>query len=127
MGQQQLLIIVLSSMLIGLATYGGLRMYGMYNQGSNRDQLVVNTYSLVGMAEAYAKRPASQGGGGGSFLGLKLSSGLFATSSGKITYTVARATLTFTGTGVVTGKNGKSNVQVYCVYAKGSMKVSELN
>lgn len=127
MGQQQLLIIVLSVILVGLATYGGLRMYEMYNQGSNRDQLIANTYALVGFAESYAKRPISQGGGGGSFKGLKLTSRILNTPSGKITCSVSPAKLTFTATGVVKGKKGKSAVKVQCVYSKGKMKVVELN
>lgn len=127
MGQQQLLIIVLSVILVGLATYGGPRMNEMYNQGSNRDQLIGNAYALVGFAESYAKRPVSQGGGGGSFSGLKLTSRLLSTPSGKITTSIAAAKLTFTGTGVVKGKNGKSAVKVQCLYSKGKMKISELN
>ena len=127
MGQQQLLIIVLSVVLVGLATYGGLRMYEMYNQESNRDQLIGNVYALVGFAESYAKRPVSQGGGGGSFKGLKLTSRLLNTPSGKITSSVSAAKLTLTATGVVKGKNGKSAVKVQCVYSKGTMKISQLN
>jgi hypothetical protein len=102
-------------------------MSEMYNQGSNRDQLIAITYSLVGSAESYAKRPVSQRGGGGSFSGLTLTSNLLSTPSGKITYSDSPGQLTFTGTGIVIGKNAKSSVRVQCVYSKGKMKISELN
>jgi hypothetical protein len=102
-------------------------MYEMYNQGSSRDQLIVNTYALVGSAESYAKTPVSQGGGGGSFSGLKLTSRLLNTPSGKITCALSRIQLTFAATGVVKEKNGKSAVKVQCVYSKGKMKISERN
>ncbi len=127
MGQQQLLIIVLSVILVGLALYGGLRMSEMYNQGSNRDELISISYALVGSAESFAKTPVSQGGGGGSFSGLKLTSKLLSTPSGTITYSISPAQLTFTGIGIVIGNNGKSGVRVQCVYSKGKMKISELN
>jgi hypothetical protein len=117
MGQQQLVITVLSVILVGLATYGWLRMCEMYNQGSNRDKLVAVTYTLVGSAESYEKRPVSQGGGGGSFSGLDLTSRLLNTTSGKITCSVSPTQLTFTATGVVNGKNGKSSVHLQCVYS----------
>jgi hypothetical protein len=102
-------------------------MYEMYNQGSNRDELISITYALVGSAESYAKTPVSQGGGGESFKGLKLTSRLLNTPFGKITCSVSAKKLTFTATGVVKGKNGKSAVKVQCVYSKGNMKISELN
>jgi len=127
MGQQQLFIIVLSVILAGLALDGGLRMSEIYNQDSNRDQLIAISYALVGSAESYAKKPVSQQGGGGSFSGLHLTSNLLNTPSGTITYSVSPDQLTFTGVGMVTGKNGKSNVRVQCVYSKGTMKVTELN
>ena len=127
MGQQQLLIIVLALMLAGLAVYAGLRMSELYNQSSNMDQLSSNMHALVGYAETYAKKPVSQGGGAESFLGLTLTSGLLKTPSGEITYTVAAKKLTFTATGVVTGKNAKANVKVYGVYTKGVMTISDLN
>jgi putative copper export protein len=127
MGQQQLLMLVLGFMVVSMSVYTGTRMTEMYYQNSSRDQLMMNMQGLMGLAESYAKKPVSMGGGGGKYTGLKIISGLLNTAVGKITYTVTAKQIVFTGNGVIKGTNGKSNIKVIGTYTKGKLSVSIRN
>ncbi|MFZ4619038.1 MAG: hypothetical protein ACOYNS_00655 [Bacteroidota bacterium] len=70
MGQQQLLLIILGVMIVGVAIAVGITMFRDNAVSSNRDAIANDLMHLAAKAKHYYKRPTSMGGGGHSFVGL---------------------------------------------------------
>jgi hypothetical protein len=82
MGQQQLLLIVLGVMIVGIAIAVG---FGMFSAGSitvNRDAMVNDMNIIASTAQQHYVRPVVMGGGGGTFEGYSLPSRLNSTGNG---------------------------------------------
>ena len=69
MGQQQLLLIVLGTIVVGIAVAVGMNQFSSSSVEANRDQLISDLNFLSVVAQAYYKKPASYGGGGQSCAG----------------------------------------------------------
>ena len=69
MGQQQLLLIVMSVILVGIAVTVGITMFQTQAEQSNIDALIADLYNLGYIAAQYRIRPGSMGGGNGSYNG----------------------------------------------------------
>lgn len=120
MGQQQLIIIVLTVLVVGLAIYGILGFFDSYTQSHQRDLIVHRMNILVGEAKKYAAKPASLGGGDGSFLGFAPPSKLAITPEMKIYTTAGDNWVLFQGFGTTVGEDGKSPVEVVGQFDKDS-------
>jgi hypothetical protein len=70
MGQQQLLLLVLGIVIVGLAVVVGIQAFGENQKKSNQDALVNDGVRFASDAQAWALKPAAFGGGSGSFTGL---------------------------------------------------------
>ena len=70
MGHQQLLLVILGVVLIGIAIAVGLSLFSDNAVSTNRDAISDDLISLAGRAQQYYRRPLSMGGGGSSFIGL---------------------------------------------------------
>ncbi len=70
MGQQQLLLIVLSVIIVGIAVVVGINMFGASAASANLEAVTNDLLNLSAMAQQYFVKPASMGGGGNSFTGL---------------------------------------------------------
>lgn len=70
MGQQQLLLIILGVIIVGIAISVGIAMYNDHLISLNRDNVQHDLVMLSVQAEHYAALPQSMGGGGRSFVGL---------------------------------------------------------
>ncbi len=70
MGQQQLLLVILGVILIGIAITVGFSLFTDNAVSMNRDAVSDDLISLAGRAQQYFRRPVSMGGGGNSFAGL---------------------------------------------------------
>lgn len=94
MGQQQLLLIILGVIVVGIAVVVGISMFKDNAISSNRDAVVNDLVYLGGRAQQYYRRPVALGGGQGSYAGIlqidKLSGPVGGTSwtNGNGTYTV---------------------------------------
>ncbi len=73
MGQQQLLLIVLGVIIVGIAIAVGISMFKSNAQSSNRDQVINDLNNLAAKAQQYYRKPTSMAGGGQSFNGFALS------------------------------------------------------
>ena len=73
MGQQQLLLIVLGVIIVGIAIAVGISMFKSNAQSSNRDQVINDLNNLAAKAQQYYRKPTSMAGGGQSFVGFTLS------------------------------------------------------
>jgi Tfp pilus assembly protein PilE len=70
MGQQQLLLIILGVIIVGIAVAVGITMFRDNAVHSNRDAIANDLMHLAAKAKHYYRRPASMGGGGHNFTGL---------------------------------------------------------
>lgn len=67
MGQQQLLLIVLGVIIVGIAIAVGISMFKSNAQSSNRDQVINDLNNLAAKAQQYFRKPTAMAGGGQSF------------------------------------------------------------
>ncbi|MBN1301076.1 MAG: hypothetical protein JW995_07645 [Melioribacteraceae bacterium] len=77
MGQQQLLLITLGIILVGIAIFVAIDIFVTSAAQANRDYLTNKIYLFSDMAIAYYKKPVEQNGGGGSFIGWEPHSALY--------------------------------------------------
>ncbi|MFQ5799740.1 MAG: hypothetical protein ACE5H0_13750 [Bacteroidota bacterium] len=67
MGQQQLMLVVLSVVIVGIAVAVGINLFRESAVSSARDALVTDLNAFGARAQAYYRRPKLVGGGGYSF------------------------------------------------------------
>ena len=122
MGTQQILLIVLSVIIVGIAVAVGITMFNTQAQNANRQALVADANNFATQMIAYYKTPTSHGGGGRAFeasmdtlevwLGFT-SGGVYSNDNG--TYTLTRtnaSTITIVGTGTEKGNDGTNNTKI---------------
>ncbi|HTR81462.1 MAG TPA: hypothetical protein VMM58_07505 [Bacteroidota bacterium] len=112
MGQQQLLLIILGVIIVGIAVAVGITMFQDNAVDQNRSAVIADLTTLAAKAQQYYAKPTSLGGGGNSFVGLTADAtgiGILAsvafTSDANGTYTVKTAG---TATSVVLHGVGKT-------------------
>jgi hypothetical protein len=69
MGQQQLLLIILGVIIVGIAIAVGISMFSSGSVQANRDGIVNDLNNLAANAYQFKIRPTTMGGGGGSYTG----------------------------------------------------------
>ena len=106
MGQQQLLLIVLGVIVVGIAVVVGINLFNANAVSSNRDGVVSDLNHLGAMAQQFYKKPTSQGGGGNAFTGWTLPEELDTTANGNYVLTVNAQSLTIEGYGTELAPNG---------------------
>lgn len=70
MGQQQLLLLVLGIVIVGLAVVAGIQAFGENSKKSNSDAMVNDAVRIANDAQAWAMKPTAFGGGNNSFVGI---------------------------------------------------------
>ena len=70
MGQQQLLLIILGVIVVGIAVAVGITMFTDNAISANRDAVTKARVDLAARAQQFYRRPTALGGGGNSFVGL---------------------------------------------------------
>ena len=70
MGQQQLLLIVLGTIIVGVAVVVGINMFTIGAINSERDALILDINTVAASAASYWRKPAAFGGGARSFVGV---------------------------------------------------------
>lgn len=66
MGQQQLLLIILGVIIVGIAIAVGLSMFTAQSVNANKDAIISDLSNLAANAYQYRIRSVAMGGGGGS-------------------------------------------------------------
>ncbi len=89
MGQQQLLLIVLGVIIVGIAVVVGINLFNANAEESAKDTMVSEGTNLGAMAQQFYKKPKALGGGGNTFdeggpnnLGFEIPTNLETTPSG---------------------------------------------
>jgi Tfp pilus assembly protein PilE len=70
MGQQQLLLIILGVIIVGIAVAVGITMFQDNAVDQNRSAVIADLTTLAAKAQQYYAKPVTLGGGGNSFAGL---------------------------------------------------------
>ncbi len=111
MGQQQLLLIVLGVIIVGIAVVVGINLFNASAISANRDAVISDLNNLGTMAQQYYKKPTSMAGGGNKFTGWTIPGQLDTTANGTYTATVSAQSITIVGTGTETGDDGSNKVK----------------
>jgi len=114
MGQQQLLLIVLGVIIVGIAVVVGINVFTASSLEANKSAMVADLQTIGSMAQQYYRKPTAMGGGGNAFTGWTVPNSLKRTAnmSADVTLTIVDAdNITLLATGTETGSDG-SNVQV---------------
>ena len=130
MGQQQLLLIVLGVIVVGIAVVVGINLFNANAVSSNRDAVVSDLNNLGAMAQQHYKKPASMGGGANSFSNANggtawsIPTQLDTTANGTYGATVNDQSVIIVGTGTEVGNNGTANVQATATVTPTSITVA---
>lgn len=127
MGSQQLLLIVLGIILVGLAVIAGYGIAKDYLENTNREQLISSIYDLGLMAQQHYKKDVSIGGGGGTFTGWFIPAQLRNTESGSFNAVVSPNSVNLTAVGKEIGMNGITNVRVNAIVDEKGIKITVVN
>lgn len=135
MGQQQLLLIILGVIIVGIAVAVGISMFNDQAAATNRDEVVNDLVHYASAAQGFYRKPRILGGGGGSFSGMSMKN-LTAVYqhpqhlNGTYTLTPdpvggAPSFVTLTGIGTETGNDGLTKVKVVMYVYRDSITVDE--
>ena len=127
MGQQQLLLIVLGVIIVGIAVVVGINVFTASSTSSNRDAVISDLTNLASMAQQFYRKPTALAGGNNTFTGWTIPTQLATTGNGTYTVTVAAQSVTIVGTGNQTGNNGSSSVKVTMVVGPNSITSTTIN
>lgn len=136
MGQQQLLLIVLSVVIVGIATVVGFQMFSDSAAEANMNAVTNDLLSLAGRAQQYYAKPTQMGGGGGSFAGISADSAGMALltstpSNANGAYSVSEAgdatDIKIQGVGQEDGDGDGTNVTVEVTVTSANITTAVLN
>lgn len=103
MGQQQLLLIVLSAIIVGISIVVGINMFSEGAGQSNLDAVTQDLVTIGTRAQEWYRKPALLGGGGRAFDNCTLDTLNFPAANDNGSYAIQSASgdlLTVLGTGV---------------------------
>ncbi|MGD0338967.1 MAG: hypothetical protein ABSB78_09280 [Bacteroidota bacterium] len=129
MGQQQLLLIILGVIIVGIAVAVGITMFKTNAVSANRDALVGDMTNIAARAQQHYRRPISLGGGGGDFTkggakgtGFELAPKEAKNPNGSYVVTsISAGQIVLTGTGTEIGDNNTSPVVMVMTVAPDSI------
>jgi len=99
MGQQQLLLIVLGVIIVGVAVVVGINLFNANSEQSTKDTMVSEATNIAALAQQFYKKPVAMGGGGNDFTKFAIPTELQTTTTGSYAAGSASKTgVTITGT-----------------------------
>lgn len=129
MGQQQLLLIVLGALIVGMAVYAGLRVMDNINESSDRDQLITQMHYIIAEARKFAAKPTYLGGGEGTLTQFSAPQGMIVTNRFRIYPSPSAGSLTLVGFGSVIGDDRENPVNVVMTFtlSDGTIETQVIN
>lgn len=121
MGQQQLLLIVLGVIIVGIAVVVGINVFTASSLNANNDALIADLQTIGAMAQQHYRKPGAMGGGGNTFDGSAANSTAFAippnllrtaNMSADVTPAALPQSLTLTATGTERNATAGALIQV---------------
>jgi len=70
MGQQQLLLVILVTVIVGIATVVAINTFGSASVSANRDAVLTDISAIAAASQSFYTKPAMMGGGSNSFNGI---------------------------------------------------------
>lgn len=124
MGQQQLLLIVIGVIIVGIAIVVGIQLASTSAQNANRDAVIADLNNIGAYAQQYYRKPSTMGGGGNTFTGFTIPPSLTKTGNGTYTATVGATVVTIVGTGNERGNDGTNKVKATAVVTATNITVT---
>lgn len=108
MGQQQLLLIVLGVIIVGIAVVVGINVFTASSLQANNNAVIADLTTIASMAQQYYRKPTAMGGGGNAFDNFGIPASLLTTANGSYTISTAGAgdAISFTGVGTEVNDGG---------------------
>jgi hypothetical protein len=123
MGQQQLLLIVLGVIIVGIAVVVGINLFNANARESTKDTMVSEATNIGAMAQQFFKKPTALGGGGNTFVGFTstlVPANILTTSTA--TYVLSgQSTTNCTITGTPSTTSGYTGFTVVCTVTPTSI------
>lgn len=127
MGQQQLLLIVLGVIIVGIAVVVGINVFTASSMEANRNAVISDLTNLASMAQQYYRKPTALGGGAQTFTGWTIPAALQSTANGSYTATVGAQSVSIVGVGTETGDDNSTPVNITMVVAPDSITSTTIN
>ena len=105
MGQQQLLLIILGVIIVGIAIAVGLSLFSAQSVQSNRDAIINDLNNLAAQAYQFRIRPSSMGGGQGDYTTFAIPSKMKTNENGTYVAAPTTNTIVFTATSAQNASN----------------------
>jgi hypothetical protein len=119
MGQQQLLLIILGVIIVGIAIAVGISQFGAHSTQANKDGVTSSVVNIAANAYQFKIRPSTMGGVAGSYSGYGIPSKMVADDNG--TYALSSAGAT---SAVITGTSKINTAWVATCTADDTGKTS---
>jgi hypothetical protein len=131
MGSQQLLLIVVGVVVIGIMVIIGIVMFTDHSAATSRDAISNDLMHAASKAQLYKRRPRIQGGGGGSFVGFNLQMVFRTLSNANGTFAISGtptdSLLVIEGVGLMTGYDSVNPLKVSIDVYGERVEVKEVN
>ena len=128
MGQQQLLLIVLSVIIVGIAVVVGINMFGASAASANLEAVTHDLLHLSSRAQQFYVKPEGLGGGGNDFTGITIADLTSKPTNDNGTYSISAAgnatSVTLQGIGNYDGDEDGTNCTVQIVVSSDSILTS---
>lgn len=117
MGQQQLLLIVLGVIIVGIAVVVGINTFSASSSQANTDALIADLSTIAANAQQFYRKPQAMGGGGNSFnannnYAIPTTLQQTANMSAPVALTLGDQSITLVATGTEEGTKGAGKAQV---------------
>lgn len=129
MGQQQLLLIVLSAIIVGIAIVVGINMFGTSAYQANQEAVLQDVVTIASRAQQWYRKPGVLGGGDRTFDNITLVSLGFpdSTANGRYTIVGAGQLATITGIGQEDGDGDGQPLQVQVTVVPDSVRTPSID
>jgi hypothetical protein len=117
MGQQQLLLIILGVIIVGIAIAVGLSLFSAQSIQSNKDAIINDLNNIAAHAYQFRIRPSSMGGGNGAYTGYTIPTKMQTNSNASYASTPAANTVTI----VATSAQNTTNTVTVVVDSNGNL------
>jgi hypothetical protein len=128
MGQQQLLLIVLGVIVVGIAVVAGINLFNASHDESIKDELVSQCMSIGANAQQFFIKPTSMGGGNNTFNtggtgnnGYVISTSMNSTTNGTYAGVSTATSYTITATPIVISGKTYNFTNVKCVVSPSTI------
>ena len=119
MGAQQLLLIALATIIVGVAVFVAIVLFKGNSQSSNRDAVIADLENLATTAQQYYRKPTTLAGGGYDYLGFNFMGIDTGNENGSYSVTASLPT----GTTYVPGSTSPISVSTHTLYIVGCGKM----